>query len=70
MTASAPLAGRRVVVTRARDRAAPLTGLLRAAGAAVVEVPLIETELLAAPGEIAAAVRRLVDATSPPRGPR
>lgn len=60
MSTSAPLSGRRVLVTRARDRAAELTALLRQAGATVVEVPLIEVGVLAAPEEIAAAVDRLV----------
>jgi uroporphyrinogen III methyltransferase/synthase len=37
-----PLAGRRVVVTRARERAAELISLLEQAGAEVVAIPLIE----------------------------
>ena len=37
-----PLAGTTVVVTRARGRAAPLTAALQAAGARVVEVPVVE----------------------------
>ena len=40
---SAPLAGRTVVVTRATEQAGELAGLLRAAGAQVVELPLITT---------------------------
>ncbi len=38
---SRPLSGRRVVVTRARDQAAPLTRLLQERGAEVLEVPCI-----------------------------
>lgn len=38
-----PLAGRRVVVTRARDQAAELTELLRERGAHSVEIPTIAT---------------------------
>ncbi|MCZ7527638.1 MAG: uroporphyrinogen-III synthase [Acidimicrobiia bacterium] len=44
-----PLRGRRVVVTRARGQAGELAGLLRAAGAEVVELPVIEIEPLDPP---------------------
>lgn len=37
-----PLAGRRILVTRARHQAGQLSGLLRALGAEVVEIPAIE----------------------------
>jgi uroporphyrinogen III methyltransferase/synthase len=40
---SGPLSGSTVVVTRAPGRAAPLTAALRAAGAVVLAVPVIET---------------------------
>lgn len=38
---SGPLAGRRVVVTRASDQAGAFSSLLREAGAEVIEVPLV-----------------------------
>jgi uroporphyrinogen III methyltransferase/synthase len=39
-----PLQGRRIVVTRAREQALPLRELLEAAGAEVLEVPVIRIE--------------------------
>ena len=41
MSGSGPLAGRRIVVTRAADQAGTLTTLLTEAGAMVIEVPTI-----------------------------
>ena len=38
---ASPLAGRRIVVTRAREQASELAGKLAALGAEVVELPLI-----------------------------
>lgn len=52
MTAELPLAGRRVVVTRAADQADELADLLRGRGAVPVVVPLIE--IAAEPAGIAA----------------
>lgn len=40
-TAKAPLAGRRIAVTRAREQSSELAGKLQALGAIVVELPLI-----------------------------
>ncbi|HUR50188.1 MAG TPA: uroporphyrinogen-III C-methyltransferase [Acidimicrobiales bacterium] len=55
-----PLLGRRVVVTRERERAALLSTALRARGAAVVELPLIATAGPEDAGRgLAAAVARL-----------
>ena len=44
MTDSEPLAGMRVVVTRARPQAADLSDPLRRLGAEVVEAPVIEID--------------------------
>lgn len=52
------LAGRRVVVTRPRARAAALCDALEQRGATVLEVPVIATVALAG-GELDAALRRL-----------
>ena len=41
-TASLPLSGRRIVITRAREQSAELRAKLEAHGAAVLELPLIE----------------------------
>lgn len=46
----------RVVVTRARDAATALAGRLEAAGFAATVVPLIETEPLVSPADVAAAL--------------
>ena len=56
-----PLAGTTVVVTRARGRAAPLTAALQAAGARVVEVPVVE---IADPDDGGAALRRAAQAVA------
>jgi uroporphyrinogen III methyltransferase / synthase len=56
-----PLAGRRVVVTRARVQASDLTSTLRALGADVVELPAIRIEPVLASAEIDAALDRLDD---------
>lgn len=54
-----PLAGRRLVVTRGTEKGDVLDDLLRAGGAQVVRVPLIETEVLATRRQVRSAVRRL-----------
>ena len=54
-----PLEGRRVLVTRTRERAAGLVDRLHALGASVEIVPLLTTVPLAAPDEIAAAAAAL-----------
>jgi uroporphyrinogen-III synthase len=59
MSGARPLEGRRVLVTRGVDKVDPLPGLLEAAGALVVRVPLIATEVIASPAEMRVAVRRL-----------
>ncbi len=56
-----PLAGTTVVVTRARGQAAPLTDALQAAGARVVEVPVVE---IADPDDGGAALRRAAQAVA------
>lgn len=58
MTTGAPLAGRRVVVTRAADQADGLVADLEALGAEVVRLPLIET-VDAEDGALAGALARL-----------
>jgi uroporphyrinogen-III synthase len=63
---SAPLAGRRVLVTRTRERAAGIVDALHGLGATVVVVPLIATEPVATPEAIAAAAEALA-AAPPPR---
>lgn len=59
MTRGSALAGRRVVVTRGAEKTDPLPALLEDAGATVVKVPLIETEVLVPPAQLRAAVGRL-----------
>jgi uroporphyrinogen III methyltransferase/synthase len=56
-----PLAGRRVVVTRARAQASDLSATLRALGAEVIELPTIRVEPIDASSEIDAALDRLSD---------
>lgn len=56
-TRTGPLAGRRVVVTRARAQASDLSATLRTLGADVVELPVIRIEPVASSPEIDAAVR-------------
>ena len=56
--AAGPLSGRRVVVTRAAERAGALTDLLAAAGAAVVGLPVVAT---ADPDDGGAALRHAMD---------
>ena len=60
------LAGRRVLVTRTRERASGLVDALHERGADAVVVPLIATQPLASPEEIATAVRSLTG-SPPPR---
>ena len=61
-----PLAGRRVLVTRTRERASGLVDALHDRGAEAVVVPLIATEPLSSPAEITAALLALT-ASAPPR---
>ncbi len=61
-----PLAGRRVLVTRTRERAEGLVDRLHAAGASVAIVPLIATLPIADP-EAIARVAAAVGAAPPPR---
>lgn len=60
------LSGRRVLVTRTRERAAGLVDALHERGADAVVVPLIATQPMASPEEIVAAVTALT-AAPPPR---
>lgn len=66
MTGMGPLAGRRVMVTRAAGQARGLIERLRALGAEPVAVPLVEVLPLAARAEILAGLERLARH----RGPR
>jgi uroporphyrinogen III methyltransferase/synthase len=66
MPAARPLAGRRVMVTRAAAQAAALSQELRQLGAAVVEVPAIAIEAVTPAEELRHAARRL-RARRPPR---
>lgn len=61
----APLAGRRVVVTRTREQAAGVVDRLHALGATVVVVPLISTVPIATPDEIGRSVAQLRSAPEP-----
>jgi len=63
---SAPLAGRRILVTRTRERASGMVDELHGLGAEVIVVPLIATEPVAPPADIVAAAQRLA-AEHPPR---
>jgi uroporphyrinogen III methyltransferase/synthase len=51
-----PLAGRSVVVTRARAQASDLRGMLEALGARVIEMPVIRIQPLEATAEVDAAI--------------
>jgi uroporphyrinogen-III synthase len=66
MTASLPLAGRRILVTRTREQAEGLVDRLHELGATVVVVPLIATEPMATPEEIARTANA-IRASAPPR---
>ncbi|HAW11268.1 MAG TPA: hypothetical protein DCX12_09460 [Chloroflexi bacterium] len=57
--AARPLAGRRVMVTRAAAQAVALNQELRQLGAAVVEIPAIAIEPVGSPEELRRAARRL-----------
>jgi uroporphyrinogen III methyltransferase/synthase len=59
------LRGRRIIVTRTRERAAGMVDLLHAAGAVVTVVPLIATVPIAAPAEIEAACTALSNSAAP-----
>ena len=61
-----PLAGRRVLVTRARERAAGMVDALHSLGAEVVVVPFLATEPIADPADIVAAAAALAG-RPPPR---
>jgi uroporphyrinogen-III synthase len=61
----APLAGRRVVVTRTREQAAGVVDRLHALGATVVVVPLISTVPIATPDEIVRSSAELRSAREP-----
>lgn len=58
---AAPLAGRRVVVTRARAQASELSEALRALGAEVVEIPAIRIAPIAASDDIDGAIGLMGD---------
>ncbi len=59
--ASSPLRGRRILLTRPRQRAEPLRRLLEQAGARVLALPLIELALPADTGPLDSALRHLGD---------
>jgi uroporphyrinogen III methyltransferase/synthase len=56
-----PLAGRSIVVTRARAQASDLRGALEALGATVIEMPVIRIEPIAASAEIESAMHAIAD---------
>lgn len=62
---SGPLAGRRVLVTRTRERANGIVDALHRLGAGVVVVPLIAIEPVAAPDAIEAAAGALLGGAEP-----
>jgi uroporphyrinogen-III synthase len=64
-TAGLALAGRTVLVTRTRDRAAGMVDLLHKRGARVVVVPLITTVPILPPEAIAEAAERVAAAPEP-----
>ena len=59
MNGSLPLAGRRIVITRARRQSGPLADSLRALGAEVIELPLIEIVPPASYGPLDDALRNI-----------
>lgn len=59
MSPTQPLAGRRVAVTRARDQASELAGLLTAHGAEVIELPLIRVSKEISKNDLADAMLEL-----------
>lgn len=59
MIPTQPLAGRRVAVTRARDQASELAGLLTARGAEVIELPLIRVSKEISKNDLADAMLEL-----------
>lgn len=61
MTASGPLAGRTIVVTRPRAQAAPLAEAIAAAGGTPLLFPLLDIAPAADPAPLAAAIERLAD---------
>ncbi|MFN2581280.1 MAG: uroporphyrinogen-III synthase [Candidatus Dormibacteria bacterium] len=63
---SAPLSGRRVLVTRTRERSAGIVDALHALGADVMVVPLIAIEPLASPSQVVTSFDRLLR-SPPPR---
>ena len=62
---SQPLAGRRVLVTRTRERASGIVDALHSLGAEVVVVPLIAIEPVASPESIEAALAALLRGPEP-----
>ncbi len=56
-----PLAGRSIVVTRARAQASDLRGALEALGATVIEMPVIRIQPIAASTEIESAMDAIAD---------
>lgn len=63
MTASGPLAGRTIVVTRPQAQAAPLAEAIAAAGGKPLLFPLLDISPAADPAPLAAAIDRLADYT-------
>lgn len=61
MTATGPLAGRTIVVTRPRAQAAPLAAAITAAGGTPLLFPLLDIAPAADPAPLAAAAARLAD---------
>jgi uroporphyrinogen-III synthase len=59
------LAGRRIVVTRAREQATALVDRLHALGATVVVIPLISTVPIATPDEIASSAAEVRSSSEP-----
>lgn len=63
MTASGPLAGRTIVVTRPRAQAAPLAEAITAAGGTPLLFPLLDIAPAADPAPLATAIQCLADYT-------